>query len=223
MNPLSSLFNLFRGLFPVKESHTHPDPAAKVITAKEAKALHDAKKEGKPDLGEGLQQGLEEALEHARGNIKLKETTRTLMKTNQRGIDLIKSFEGLELKAYPDPGTGGDPWTIGYGHTGPEVKKGLVITAEQAEEYLKKDLEKFENALMKMLKVSVTENQWAALISFAYNCGPKNLETSTLLRLLNAGDIQGAAAQFGRWNKAAGKELPGLTRRRAAERALFLS
>jgi lysozyme len=223
MNPIEFFLGIFRGLFKNKESQIHPDPAAKIITAKEAKAIFDAKKEGKPGVAEGLKKGLEEALEHSRGNIELKEVTRTLMKTNQRGIDLIKSFEGLELKAYPDPGTGGDPWTIGYGHTGPEVKKGLVITAQQAEDYLRKDLEKFESKLMGMLTAPVNENQWAALISFAYNCGPENLRTSTLLRLVNAKDYAGAAEQFLRWNKAAGKVLDGLTRRRQAERALFLS
>lgn len=218
MNPISFFLNLFRGLFDKRESQRHPDPAPQVIPAKEAKEMHD-----KTPLGQGLIKGLEEALEHSRGNLELKESTRTLMKTNQRGIDLIKSFEGLELKAYPDPGTGGDPWTIGYGHTGPEVKPGLVITSAQAEELLKKDLEKFESGLMKLLTVEVNENQWAALISFAYNCGLENLKSSTLLRLLNAGDAQGAADQFLRWNKANGKILPGLTRRRQAERELFLA
>lgn len=143
--------------------------------------------------------------------------------TNQAGIDLIKRWEGLELDAYPDPGTGGDPWTIGYGHTGPEVKKGLSITAEEAEDLLKKDLAKFEAHVSRLATVELTDNEFAALVSFAYNCGPANLGASTLLKKLNAGDYTGAALEFPRWNKAAGKVLAGLTKRREAEKQLFLT
>lgn len=144
------------------------------------------------------------------------------MRTSQNGIDLIKSFEGLELIAYPDPGTGGDPWTIGWGHTGSEVVPGLVITLAQAEQILQSDIQRFEPRLNALLKVSANQNQWDALMSFIYNLGAGNLASSTLLKLLNAGDFAGAADQFLRWNKAAGNVLPGLTARRAAERALFL-
>jgi len=144
-------------------------------------------------------------------------------KTNQAGIELIKSFEGLELKAYPDPGTGGDPWTIGYGHTGPEVVKGNTITKEEAERLLRQDLDKFEQAVEKLITVPLTDNQFAALVSFAYNCGPRNLENSTLRKKLQARDYAGAAEQFKVWVKAAGKTLPGLVRRRNAESQLFLT
>ncbi|MFK3971128.1 lysozyme [Pseudomonas sp. NPDC087358] len=144
------------------------------------------------------------------------------MHISQKGIDLIKSSEGLSLTAYPDPATGAEPWTIGYGTTR-GVKPGMKITAEQAEQYLKADVARFEPELAALVKVPLTQNQWDALMSFVYNLGTPNLASSTLLKLLNAGDYVRAADQFGRWNKAAGKELPGLTKRRAAEQALFLS
>jgi lysozyme len=143
-------------------------------------------------------------------------------KVSQAGVDIIKGFEGCELHAYPDPGTGGDPWTIGYGHTGPEVKKGLKITKEEAEALLKKDLVKFEQGVLNLCTVQLTQPQFDALVSFAYNCGLGNLKSSTLLKLVNKGDFQGAAEQFLRWNKAAGKVLKGLTRRREAEKQVFL-
>lgn len=142
------------------------------------------------------------------------------MKISQRGIDLIKQFEGLSLTAYPDPGTGGEPWTIGYGHTG-GVKKGQTITESRAEELLREDVRRFEVAVDRLVKVPLTQAQFDALLSFAFNLGAGNLGSSTLLRLLNAGDYAGAAAQFERWVNAAGKIMPGLVRRRAAERALF--
>lgn len=136
------------------------------------------------------------------------------------GIELIKQFEGLELKAYPDPGSGGDPWTIGYGHTGPDVKPGRVITEAEAEELLRADLARFEKAVAKLCPVT-TDNQFAALVSFTFNVGEEALRTSTLRRLHNEGDYDGAAAQFARWNRAAGRVLNGLVKRRAAEAALY--
>jgi lysozyme len=143
--------------------------------------------------------------------------------TSQRGVDLIKSFEGVRLKAYPDPGTGGAPWTIGYGSTGPDVKRGMVITQSQAEVMLKHDLKKFENFVNSHVHVELTQGQFDALVSFAYNCGPGNLQNSTLLRDVNAGRFEAAANEFAKWNRAAGRVLPGLTRRRAAEAELFRS
>lgn len=142
---------------------------------------------------------------------------------NQAGLELIKAAEGCEFTAYPDPGTGGDPWTIGYGHTGPEVKPGLTITQAIANAYLALDCAKFEKAVSGMVTIPVTDNQFSALVSFAYNVGPGNLKASTLLKKLNAKDIPGAADEFLKWNKAAGKVLAGLTKRREAERKLFLS
>ncbi|NBB11834.1 lysozyme [Pseudomonas sp. SLFW] len=144
------------------------------------------------------------------------------MRTSPKGFDLIKSAEGLRLTAYPDPATGGDPWTIGYGTTR-GVKQGMRITVDQADQYLKADVARFEPELANLVKVPLTQNQWDALMSFVYNLGSANLASSTLLKLLNVGDYARAAEQFPRWNKAAGKEMPGLTKRRLAERSLFLS
>jgi lysozyme len=149
------------------------------------------------------------------------------MKTNAAGLSLIRQAEGLRLRAYPDPGTGGKPWTIGIGTTvypsGRPVQRGDTCTAQQADAYLAHDLQVFERAVAEMVRVPLTGNQFAALVSLAYNIGAQALRGSTLLRLLNAGDYAGAANQFPRWNRAAGRVLAGLTRRRAAERDLFLS
>jgi GH24 family phage-related lysozyme (muramidase) len=137
---------------------------------------------------------------------------------NSFGLKLIKTFEGLELNAYQDAV---GVWTIGYGHT-KTAKKGMTISEAQAEELLKADLNLFEVAVADAIKVTLEDNQFSALVSFAFNLGPRNLSRSTLLKLLNSGDIQGAADEFPRWNKAGGQVLLGLTRRRNAERALFL-
>jgi len=139
------------------------------------------------------------------------------MHTSQKGLDLIKSFEGLRLSAYKCPA---DVWTIGYGTTA-GVKQGQTITKERADELLREDVARFEAQVLRLVKVPLTQGQFDALTSFVYNLGAGNLGNSTLLRLLNAGDYKGAAAQFDRWNKAGGKVLAGLVRRRAAERALF--
>ena len=141
------------------------------------------------------------------------------MVISQNGIDLIKSFEGCELKSYLCPAK---VWTIGYGHTS-GVKRGDEINQAQAERYLKADLIQFEKDVIKLVKVPINQNQFDALVSFAYNCGTRALSGSTLLRKLNAKDYAGAADEFERWNKADGKVLPGLVRRRAAEKRLFLS
>lgn len=137
-------------------------------------------------------------------------------------VDLVKKFEGRMLKAYPDPATGGDPWTCGYGATGPDVVKGTQWTIWQAEDRLMSDLAKFAKAVDQMVTVELTSNQRASLICFAFNVGEGNLKSSTLLRLLNDGKYDKAAAEFTRWNKAAGKVMAGLTARRCAEQALFL-
>ena len=139
------------------------------------------------------------------------------MHTSQKGLDLIKSFEGLRLSAYKDVV---GVVTIGYGTTS-GVKMGDTITKERAEDLLRADVKRFEDQVLRLVKVPLTQGQFDALVSFTYNLGAANLGNSTLLRLLNAGDYKGAAAQFDRWTKAGGKELPGLVKRRAAERALF--
>jgi GH24 family phage-related lysozyme (muramidase) len=141
---------------------------------------------------------------------------------NDRGLELVKVFEGLRLEAYQDSV---GIWTIGYGTTSDilPVRPGMVITEAQAEQFLRKGLEGFEEDVARLIKVPLTSDQFSALVVFTYNVGPGALSESTLRRKLNDGDYAGAAAEFLRWNKAGGQELAGLTRRRQAERALFLS
>lgn len=139
------------------------------------------------------------------------------MRTSENGLALIRRAEGLRLRAYRCPA---GVATIGFGATR-GVKMGQVITAEVAEQMLRDDVARFDDELAGLLKVPVTQGQWDALSSFVYNLGSGNLAGSTLLRKLNSGDSAGAAREFDRWVKADGKTLPGLVRRRAAERALF--
>lgn len=149
------------------------------------------------------------------------------MQVSNNGIALIKRFEGCVLTAYPDPGTGGAPWTIGYGWTGmvdgKSVRPGMKIDMATADRLLRTGVVSFDLAVSKMLKVAVTQNQYDALVSLAYNIGTRALSTSTLMRKLNAGDTKGAADEFLRWNRSGGKVIPGLTSRRSAEREVFLS
>lgn len=149
------------------------------------------------------------------------------MQISPEGIALIKGFEGCRLTAYPDPGTGGAPWTIGYGWTlpidGKPVRPGMTIDQLTADRLLKTGLVSYENDVLKLVKVKLNQNQFDALVSFAYNVGSRALSTSTLLKKLNSGDIKGAADEFLRWNKSGGKAMPGLTKRRKAEREVFLS
>lgn len=146
------------------------------------------------------------------------------MKISDDGIALIKRFEGLRLQAYQDSV---GVWTIGYGWTQPvagrKVGAGMAIDAATAERLLVCGVAQFEQGVERLVAVTVTQGQFDALVSFAYNLGLRALENSTLLRRLNAGDRQGAADQFGRWVNAGGVRLDGLVARRAAERALFLS
>lgn len=146
------------------------------------------------------------------------------MQTSEKGIALIKQFEGCKLTAYQDSV---GIWTIGYGWTQPvdgkPIRAGMTIKQETAERLLKTGLVSYESDVSRLVKAGLTQGQFDALVSFAYNLGARSLSTSTLLRKLNAGDYAGAADEFLRWNKAGGKVLNGLTRRREAERALFLS
>jgi lysozyme len=144
------------------------------------------------------------------------------MQVSANGIALTKSFESCRLAAYPDPGSGGQPWTCGWGSTGPDVHQGTVWTQAQADARLAEDLACAAQAVNGLARVVLTQNQFDALCDFTYNVGAGNFRSSTLLRLLNAGDIQGAADQFGKWIVAGSQIMPGLVRRRAAERALFL-
>ena len=146
-----------------------------------------------------------------------------MRQVNQVGIDLIRRFEGCRLEAYPDPGTGGDPWTIGYGATGPGIEPGVIWTQEEAEARLIEDVQRFADAVERALTVDVSDNEFAAMVSLAFNIGAGAFRKSTLLRLVNDGHFEAAAQQFERWNRAGGRVMAGLTRRRQAERDLFLS
>jgi lysozyme len=137
----------------------------------------------------------------------------------KEGLELIKSFEGLRLETYLCPA---NIPTIGYGSTGSHVKMGMKITETEAEDLLIEDLERFEVGVEKLCKVQLSDNEFSALVSFSFNVGLGALEKSTLLKVLNSGDKVGAAPQFLRWNKAGGKVLNGLTKRREAEMKLFL-
>lgn len=144
------------------------------------------------------------------------------MNINQKGLDLIKSFEGLKLNSYKDAV---GVWTIGYGHTSmagqPAVVPGMTLTKEEAEKLLLKDLLKYEQIVKNLIKVELNDNQYSALVSFVYNLGGGNFEKSTLLKKINNKDFDGAVKEFAKWNKAGGKVLKGLTRRRAEEASLF--
>jgi lysozyme len=144
------------------------------------------------------------------------------MKLSQRGIDLIKQFEGYSSKAYPDPATGGAPWTIGYGTT-KGVKPGMIITAGQAEKMLRDDVAKFESGVSSLITAPTTQGQFDAMVSLAYNIGLGNFGKSTLLKKHNARCYTCAADQFRVWNRANGKVMNGLTKRRAAERQVYMS
>lgn len=143
------------------------------------------------------------------------------MKVSDKGLEIIKEFEGLSLKAYPDPATGGRPWTIGYGHT-EGVTPSDTCTQEEADKWLREDCSVAEECIEAYVDVELTQNQYDALISFIFNLGCGNFKSSTLLRLLNQGLYDAAAKQFKRWDKAAGVRLAGLTRRRGMEANLFM-
>ena len=141
------------------------------------------------------------------------------MKTGNKGIELIKHFEGCELEAYKCPA---GVWTIGYGHI-KGVKEGMTITESQAEEMLKSELNEYEGYINNLVEVELNQNQFDAMVSWVYNLGGGNLKASTLLKVLNSGNYAGVPEQMLRWNKAGGKVLEGLTRRRQAEADLFVA
>ena len=144
------------------------------------------------------------------------------MKTSPAGIALIQQFEGRRLEAYKCPA---GIWTIGYGHTSaagaPDVKPGMTITKQEANDILVRDLVKYENAVDRLVKVPLTQNQFDALVSFTFNVGEGALAKSTLLKKLNAGNYDAVPAELMKWTRGGGKELPGLVRRRRAEAALW--
>jgi len=156
------------------------------------------------------------------------------MTPSEQCFDLIKRFEGCRLAAYPDPGTGGDPWTIGWGHTGPEVHSGMTISQDIADGFLLKDVTHAADQVLRAVTVQLTQGQFDAFISLVFNIGPggpsrdgiirlKDGRPSTFLRKLNAGDTLGASLEILKWNRAGGRVMNGLVTRRAAEQSLYLS
>lgn len=154
------------------------------------------------------------------------------MKPSAFAFNLAKASEGLRLDAYPDPGSGGEPWTVGWGSTH-SVTKGMKISIGEAQARLVEDMATAGDVVNRAVTAPLNQNQFDALCDFVFNVGPgkkgvkdgfvvlKSGEPSTMLRKLNAGDYAGAAAEFPRWIKASGKVMPGLVTRRAAERDLF--
>jgi lysozyme len=134
------------------------------------------------------------------------------------GLALTRGFEGLRLEAYQDSA---GVWTIGYGHTGPEVRTGLRITESEAVGLLREDIASAVRCVRAAVKVPISQGQFDALVDFCFNAGCGSLLGSTLLHLVNRGEFASAAGQFGLWVHAGGEVIPGLVRRRAAEAALF--
>jgi lysozyme len=139
---------------------------------------------------------------------------------SEEGLALTKGFEGLRLTAYQDVA---GVWTVGYGHTGPDVGAGMTITQAQAGTLLLGDLAEAIDCVNRAVTVEISQCQFDALVDFCFNAGRGNFLNSTLLRKLNLGDFDGAAAQFELWVHAGGKALAGLVRRRKAEAAMFAS
>lgn len=139
------------------------------------------------------------------------------MTYSEDGLHLTEQFEGCKLDAYQDSvGVA----TIGYGHTR-NVTMGMTCTQEQAEQWLQEDVQSAADAVNRLVTVELTQQEFDALVDFTFNLGAGNLQSSTLLRLLNSGDYTGAAAEFQKWDKAGGQVLAGLLRRRQAEADMF--
>ena len=149
--------------------------------------------------------------------ILLLATGLILMNLGYKGTKILKFFEGCRLTAYQDSV---GVWTIGYGHT-KGVYDGMTITQEEAEQMLLTELEEYEGYVEKYVTVPLTQNQFDALVVWVYNLGPTNFRNSTLLKELNSGNYTAAGKEITRWNKAGGKVLAGLIKRREAEAELF--
>jgi lysozyme len=139
------------------------------------------------------------------------------MNISQEGISLIKKFEGCELEAYQ---CAAGVWTIGYGST-KDVKEGDTLTQKEADNLLLHEMQEYEGYIKELIKVPLKQNQFDALVSWVFNLGPANLKASTMLKFLNAGDYHLIPSQIKKWNKANGKVLEGLIRRREAEALMF--
>jgi GH24 family phage-related lysozyme (muramidase) len=190
-------------------------------------------------LGRGFTQAevdaLDAACEMAEGSLAgslgartVAQTARDGRKLGDAGFALIQSFEGCEkdlhdgqFESYPDPGsTDGIPWTIGWGSTGADVRKGTIWTRQQCDDRFRQDMQRYADAVSRAIGNAPTnQNQFDALVSFHYNTGA--IATATLTKKHKAGDYEGAEAEFARWNKNAGKVMKGLVRRRTAEAALY--
>lgn len=146
-----------------------------------------------------------------------------MMHTSAQGHALLHYFESCRLTAYPDPATGGAPWTIGWGDTGPGVVYGLTITQEQADaRFATRLADEFEPGVRAVLTAPPEQHQFDAMVCLAYNIGLGNFRKSSVVRCFNAGDVLGAASAFLKWNRANGAPMLGLARRRLAEKLLFL-
>ena len=141
----------------------------------------------------------------------------TSMEISQEGLSLIKKFEGCKLQSYK---CAAGVWTIGYGSTN-GIEEGMEISQERADMLLLEDVEVFEKAVNELVEVPLEQNQFDSLISWTFNLGPTNLKNSTLLKVLNNKNYDEVPTQIKRWNKAGGKVLQGLIRRREAEALLF--
>ena len=140
-----------------------------------------------------------------------------MLQLSKTGIELLKHFEGCELKAYQDSV---GVWTIGYGHT-KGIYEGLEITQSEAEKMLQDELPEYEGYITDKVVPMLQQHEYDALVCWVYNLGPTNLSSSTLLKRLNAGEFKDVPFQMKRWDKAGGQPLLGLTRRRNAEALLF--
>lgn len=141
-----------------------------------------------------------------------------MMDYSATGRALTEDCEGLRLNAYQDSV---GVWTIGYGHTGKDVHPGLTCTQAQADAWLQQDIQGAVHVVNTVVKVPLNQNQFDALVDFVFNLGSGNFQSSTLLKLLNQGNYQGASNEFPKWNHAGGVVLGGLTTRRLAEQKLF--
>lgn len=179
-------------------------------------------------LGRGLKQSEVEAIDAAI-DAGLKGASAEARRISSTGIALIKRFEGCArmipsglVEAYPDPGTGAAPWTIGWGATGPGIGPGTVWTQAQCDARLEADLVRYSADVSHAIgEAPTTQAQFDALVSFHYNTGA--IARATLTQRHISGNRADAAAEFARWNRAGGRVMKGLTRRRAAEAALYLS
>lgn len=143
------------------------------------------------------------------------------MKISDDGKQIVEYFEGRRYVAYPDPATGGAPWTLGIGST-LGVVPGMTWTDEQIDQRFAEDIARFEAGVTRALKLPPSQSQFDAMVALAFNVGVSAFTNSTLVRMFNMNQMDAAADQFLRWDKAAGKSMKGLRRRRAAERARFL-